>query len=74
MKTLKEYICNESRTADFIVAISDCVKDPKHISNEDIKSVQAMLKKNYSMDTDEKQTKDLIGLMIKDWPELFFEK
>lgn len=74
MKTLTEYICNESKTADFIVAVADCVKDPKNVTDSDVKTVQAMLKKDYSMDTNDTQAKDLIELMIKDWPELFFEE
>lgn len=72
MKPIVEYITiNESGTADFIMSIADCVKDPNNVTDADISAVQKMLKKDYQMDTDKTQAKDLIDVMIKDWPEMF---
>lgn len=73
MKNLITYI-NESRTGDFFMTIAECIKDPKHITDADIKKIVSTLKSVYNMELKNDEAKSLANTVATDWPELFENK
>lgn len=70
MKSLINYI-NESKTGDLYIIVSDSIKNPNNLTNDDINNIIKNVKKIFGFKLPEKEAQSLAKTVINDFPELF---